>query len=176
MQHPDGWKGKWTRCWNERLLSWVWKKKFKKSSCIQVIHMTTNGREVHLEPEFCISSHQIRQCCCTCGLKTGTKPTAKQGRENQTKPKSLWQYLVLGAGKVHFPDPGTSTLTVILCNHLPARCSRTSPSLFLSLDIALNINLPPWHPNVFTAQWQQAWPVKLLQRPEQHLQTGGALI
>lgn len=30
MQHPDGWKSKWTRCWNERLLSWVWKKKLKK--------------------------------------------------------------------------------------------------------------------------------------------------
>jgi len=36
-------------------------KEIRKSSSIQVMHMTINRSEVHFEPEFCTPSHQSRQ-------------------------------------------------------------------------------------------------------------------
>lgn len=66
------------------------KRNKKKSSSIQVIHMTTNGREVYLEPEFFISSHQIRQCLWVKNNKTNSKARQRESDQTQTPLAVFW--------------------------------------------------------------------------------------
>lgn len=64
----------------------------KKSSSIQVIHMTINRNEVNFEPEFCIPSHQIRQAVLLYLLciKNRSKPKSKaRQRESDLKGAPL---------------------------------------------------------------------------------------
>lgn len=166
MQHPDGWKGKWTRCWNERLLSWVWKKKFKK-----IKPHTSNTHDHKRKGDsfgaWILHSFPSNQAVLLhLWVKTETKPTAKQGREKRIRPNqvSLAGFWYPGLVKCISHTLCCQQHPPLLwsCNHLPARCSRAIPSSFLSqiLDFMEYI-LTPWHLNGITAEWQQAWPVNI---------------
>lgn len=128
-------------------------------------------------------SNQARLLYLWVKIRNKTNSRARQRESEQTQVSlagSWYSGLVkcisqtLCARDIHpYCDPVWWPPSQVLKDH-PEFISIPNPGLN-----RIEYILTPWHANVVTAEWQQAWPVNLLQikqRPEQHLQIGGALI